>query len=149
MLQVLDQLWKDHIATLDLMRHTIVLRAYGQKDPLIEYKKEAFNLFAEMLDQLREKVTFLLCRAIIQTEAAESWQNAPHAPQKLETVHEQPQTFVGSPSAEDEPEQSKQPFAYGQQPFDKNNPETWGKISRNDPCPCGSGKKYKHCHGKI
>lgn len=149
LLQVLDQLWKDHIATLDLMRHTIVLRAYGQKDPLIEYKKEAFNLFAEMLDQLREKVTFLLCRAIIQTEAAESWQNAPHAPQKLETVHEQPQTFVGSPSTEDEPEPSKQPFAYGQQPFDKNNPETWGKISRNDPCPCGSGKKYKHCHGKI
>ena len=61
LLQVLDQLWKDHIATLDLMRHTIVLRAYGQKDPLIEYKKEAFNMFAQLLDQLREKVTLSRC----------------------------------------------------------------------------------------
>ncbi|MBQ8465137.1 MAG: preprotein translocase subunit SecA [Alphaproteobacteria bacterium] len=150
LLQVLDQLWKEHIATLDLMRHTIVLRAYGQKDPLIEYKKEAFNLFAQMLDQLREKVTFLLCRSIIETEKAENWQGTPHAPQKMQEVHEQPQNIVGHQTAsEEEEKQPQQPFTYGQQPFDKNNPETWGKVARNAPCPCGSGKKYKHCHGKI
>ena len=89
LLQVLDQLWKDHIATLDLMRHTIVLRAYGQKDPLIEYKKEAFNLFSNMLDQLREKTTFLMCRATIQTESAEAFQ--PQAqPARMQEIHEQP-----------------------------------------------------------
>jgi len=148
LLQVLDQLWKEHIATLDLMRHTIVLRAYGQKDPLIEYKKEAFNLFAQLLDQLREKVTFLLCRALIQSETAENWQNNQPAPGKMEEVHEQPQNLVGRATPQVE-EQPRQPFVYGQQEFDKNNPETWGKISRNDLCPCGSGKKYKHCHGKI
>ena len=149
LLQVLDQLWKEHIATLDLMRHTIVLRAYGQKDPLIEYKKEAFNLFAQMLDQLREKVTFLLCRAIIEANSAESWQNTPRTPTKMQEVHEQPQNIVGSQTPVEEQPQQQQPFMYGQQPFDKNNPETWGKISRNAPCPCGSGKKYKHCHGQI
>ena len=148
LLQVLDQLWKEHIATLDLMRHTIVLRAYGQKDPLIEYKKEAFSLFATMLDQLREKVTFLLCRAIIQSETAENWQNQPQTPSKMEAVHENPQTLVGN-SNQPQEQTPNQPFAYKQQEFDKNNPETWGKISRNDLCPCGSGKKYKHCHGKI
>ena len=71
LLQVMDQLWKEHIATLDYMRHTIVLRAYGQKDPLNEYKKEAFNMFSDMLDLLREKVTFLTCRAQIQNSSEE------------------------------------------------------------------------------
>lgn len=66
MLQTLDQLWKDHIATLDLMRHTIVLRAYGQKDPLNEYKREAFNMFSDMLDVLKERVTTIICRTTIQ-----------------------------------------------------------------------------------
>ncbi|MBR1605104.1 MAG: preprotein translocase subunit SecA [Alphaproteobacteria bacterium] len=152
LLQVLDQLWKEHIATLDLMRHTIVLRAYGQKDPLIEYKKEAFSMFAQLLDQLREKVTFLLCRATIETNSAESWQNTPHAPTKMEEVHEQPQNIVGSkrPQAEEATQpQQQQPFMYNAQPFNPNDPSTWGKISRNAPCPCGSGKKYKHCHGQV
>lgn len=150
LLQVLDQLWKEHIATLDLMRHTIVLRAYGQKDPLIEYKKEAFNMFAQLLDQLREKVTFLLCRATIETESAENWQNqnTPHQPTRMQEVHEQPQNIVGEQTILEEPVK-QQPFTYGQQEFDKNNPETWGKVSRNAPCPCGSGKKYKHCHGQL
>ena len=148
LLQVLDQLWKEHIATLDLMRHTIVLRAYGQKDPLIEYKKEAFNMFAQLLNQLREKVTFLLCRAVIEANTAEAVSNAPHAPTQMREVHEQPQNIVGNQSTPEEP-QPQQPFSYGQQEFDKNNPETWGKVSRNAPCPCGSGKKYKHCHGAI
>lgn len=85
LLQVMDQLWKEHIATLDYMRHTIVLRAYGQKDPLNEYKKEAFNMFSDMLDLLREKVTFLTCRAQIQNSSEEDLRlresNTPYARQ--------------------------------------------------------------------
>ena len=76
LLQVLDQLWKDHIATLDLMRHTIVLRAYGQKDPLNEYKKEAFNMFSDLLDTLKQRVTIVICHTTIQTNSQERMQQA-------------------------------------------------------------------------
>ena len=148
LLQVLDQLWKDHIATLDLMRHTIVLRAYGQKDPLIEYKKEAFNLFSNMLDQLREKTTFLMCRATIQTESAEAFQ--PQAqPARMQEIHEQPETLVGKQIPEADEAEKAEPFRYAQGAVDPKDPRTWGKVARNDLCPCGSGKKYKHCHGQI
>ena len=148
LLQVLDQLWKDHIATLDHMRHTIVLRAYGQKDPLNEYKKEAFNLFSNMLDQLREKTTFILCRTQIQTDSAETLaSNREGRSQNMQAVHERPQNLVGG---NDAPEAEKsEPFKYSRAAIDPNNPATWGKVSRNDPCPCGSGKKFKHCHGKV
>ena len=148
LLQVLDQLWKDHIATLDMMRHTIVLRAYGQKDPLIEYKKEAFNLFSNMLDQLREKTTFLMCRAMIQTESAEAFQAAGQQAPRMQEVHEQPQTFVGQSTPEAKEEKAV-PFRYTQGNIDPKDPSTWGKVARNDLCPCGSGKKYKHCHGQV
>lgn len=151
LMQVLDQLWKEHIATLDHMRHTILLRAYGQKDPLNEYKKEAFNLFSAMLDQLREKTTFLLCRAQIQNDAIEALQAKEQRPQNVKEIHETPESLVsGSASSRPEREEEKQsPFRYAKTEVDANNPATWGKISRNDPCPCGSGKKFKHCHGKV
>ena len=148
LLQVLDQLWKEHIATLDLMRHTIVLRAYGQKDPLIEYKKEAFNLFSNMLDQLREKTTFLMCRATIQTDSAEAFQPQSQ-PVQMREIHEQPETLVGHQTPETDDNEKAAPFRYAQGQTDPKNPNTWGKIARNDPCPCGSGKKYKHCHGQV
>ena len=148
MLQVLDQLWKEHIATLDLMRHTIVLRAYGQKDPLIEYKKEAFNLFSNMLDQLREKTTFLMCRATIQAESAEAFQPQSQ-PTHMQEIHEQPEAIVGRTASEEENSEKAAPFRYAQGAIDPHNPDTWGKIARNDLCPCGSGKKYKHCHGQV
>ncbi len=148
LLQVLDQLWKDHIAALELMRHTIVLRAYGQKDPLNEYKKEAFNMFSYLLDQLREKVTFLICNAQIQSNSAESM-NRPQTNQNYKEVHETPDSVISgtteTPQAEEKEKQT--PFQY--KPFDANDPSTWGKVARNDPCPCGSGKKFKHCHGKF
>ncbi len=152
LLQVLDQLWKDHIAALDQMRHTIVLRAYGQKDPLNEYKKEAFNMFSNMLDMLREKVTFLVCRAQIQMGDADALQNREVRHKNVREIHETPEALVGGSSrapAEPEPAEKRSPFVYNTAEFDPNRPETWGKISRNDPCPCGSGLKYKHCHGKI
>ncbi len=152
LLQVLDQLWKEHIASLDYMRYTIVLRAYGQKDPLNEYKKEAFNMFSDMLDMLRERVTFMTCRVQIQTENSEGLQLR-SAPSKIQEVHETPQSLLNArPAVQPQQSETKEkqvPFAYGKKAFDPNNPETWGKVSRNDPCPCGSGLKFKHCHGKI
>ena len=150
LLQVLDQLWKEHIAALDLMRHTIVLRAYGQKDPLNEYKKEAFKMFSQMLDQLREKTTFLLCRAQIQNDAIDALRAQEQKAQNVQEIHEQPEALVGGNAREETPAAEKpSPFRYSNEPFDPNRPETWGRISRNDPCPCGSGKKFKHCHGRV
>lgn len=119
LLQVLDGLWKEHIATLDHMRHTIVLRAYGQKDPLNEYKKESFRMFSDMLDNLREQVTFMYCRTAVRTESAEDLQR-----------NERRYSMKENRELSDEE-------------------KSWGKVSRNDLCPCGSGKKYKHCHGKV
>ena len=153
LLQVLDQLWKDHIAALEQMRHTIVLRAYGQKDPLNEYKKEAFNMFSEMLDLLRERLTFLICRVQIQMGDAAALQNRGETPRAMKEVHEEPQSLITrrpaeTPRAEQEAAKAS-PFAYSKEAIDPKDPTTWGKVSRNDPCPCGSGLKYKHCHGKI
>ncbi len=126
-LQVLDQLWKDHIATLDLMRHTIVLRAYGQKDPLNEYKKEAFNMFSRMLDILKQRATVVICHTVIQTDSQEQMQKAMDKEQNrpMSAVHE------------------------GDEPLKPMDPSLFVGVSRNDPCPCGSGKKFKHCHGRI
>lgn len=149
LLQVLDQLWKDHIAALDMMRHTIVLRAYGQKDPLNEYKKEAFNMFSWLLDQLREKTTFLSTRAQIQSDSVESLNRAPQ-PQNYKEIHETPESVISGNRQPAEDEREKQvPFQYNNAAFDPKDPSTWGKVARNDPCPCGSGKKFKHCHGKF
>ena len=153
LLQELDVLWKDHIATLDYMRHTIVLRAYGQKDPLNEYKKEAFNMFSEMLDLLRERLTFLICRVQIQMGDAAALQNRGETTRAMKEVHEEPQSLITrrpaeTPRAEQEAAKAS-PFAYSKEAIDPKDPTTWGKVSRNDPCPCGSGLKYKHCHGKI
>lgn len=136
-LQTLDQLWKEHIATLDLMRHTIVLRAYGQKDPLNEYKREAFNMFSDMLDILKEKITTVICHATIQQNSARDVKEQEQRAQnkKTEAVHE---TFGENPVVAPE----NTPSATIEKP-------EWSNISRNSPCPCGSGKKYKHCHGKV
>ena len=137
-LQTLDQLWKEHIATLDLMRHTIVLRAYGQKDPLNEYKREAFNMFSDMLDLLKEKITVVVCRAVIQQSSEKDIraQEEARMNQKMEAVHESMNNGV-APENKTAQESAK-----------IERPE-WGNVSRNSPCPCGSGKKFKHCHGKV
>lgn len=149
LLQELDGLWKDHIATLDYMRHTIVLRAYGQKDPLNEYKKEAFNLFSDMLNQLGEKVTFILLRTVIQSNDADKVENQAPRHKNVQAIHESPASLVGGSAAAAEPAEKQAPFQYSKGSIDPNNPATWGKVARNDLCPCGSGKKYKHCHGKV
>lgn len=128
LLQVLDQLWKDHIAALDLMRHTIVLRAYGQKDPLNEYKKEAFRMFSDLLDVLKERVTVVICHTVIQIGSEQQMAQAMQREQnrKMSAFHD------GAVTSDDEA-----------------NAAMFANIGRNDPCPCGSGKKFKHCHGRI
>ena len=150
LLQVLDQLWKEHIASLDYMRYTIVLRAYGQKNPLNEYKKEAFNMFSDMLDTLRERVTFMNCRIQIQPQGDGNLQLRQNTT-NMHEVHETPHSLIGGGEQEPAPQEEKRvPFQYNKSAtIDPKDPNTWGKVSRNDPCPCGSGLKYKHCHGKI
>lgn len=101
-----------------------------------------------MLDQLREKTTFLMCRATIQTDSAEAFQPQSQ-PVQMREIHEQPETLVGHQTPETDDNEKAAPFRYAQGQTDPKNPNTWGKIARNDPCPCGSGKKYKHCHGQV
>lgn len=137
LLQTLDELWKDHLLQLDQLRQGIGLRAYGQKDPLNEYKKEAFGLFAHLLARLRELVSNRLAHVEIQVED----------PQELEPL-QQNQRMQENRGEGVEPVVSAHNRVAVEE-RDPANPESWGRIGRNEPCPCGSGKKYKHCHGKL
>ena len=152
LLQILDQYWKDHLLRLDHLRQGIGLRALGQKNPLNEYKREAFDMFEDMLGRLREGVTSILSHIQIQVNAPEPVPE-PQAPQQIETQHAAVRPFAdgrANPDAEGEVLSKPQPMrhARGNQ-VDPNDPSTWGKVSRNAACPCGTGKKYKHCHGQL
>jgi preprotein translocase subunit SecA len=124
-MQSLDHLWREHLLHLDHLRGVVGLRGYAQKDPLNEFKSESFQLFEAMLNHLREMVTQHL--ALLEIAPAE-----PQLPQ-MTASHINPMT------GEDEFVQVREP----------KNPESWGRVSRNEPCPCGSGKKFKHCHGAV
>ena len=145
LLQILDQYWKDHLLRLDHLRQGIGLRAFGQKNPLNEYKREAFDMFQDMLARLREGVTQLLSHIEIQVESNNPVPD-PEAPQNTEARHEMAGAFGDAQAA---PLGGAQPARNQVAEIDPNNPATWGKVSRNAACPCGSGKKYKHCHGKV
>ncbi len=128
LLQILDQNWKEHLLALDHLRHAIGLRAYGQRDPLNEYKREAFDMFEGLLTRLREQITQLLSHIEIrQPEAIQ-----PGPVQQPARAH----AMAGGDG----------PAAAG---VDPGNPASWKNVSRNAACPCGSGKKFKHCHGKL
>ncbi|SMF33629.1 protein translocase subunit secA [Tistlia consotensis] len=161
LLNVLDRQWKDHLLSLDHLRHGIGLRAYAQRDPLNEYKKEAFDLFENMLGRVREETTALLSHiAIRSSDPAEMTPQRPA--QEMHETRQDP-ALQGTPEAAREPElvgaggPARPAEAAKPQPmrrpaasaFDPGDPATWGKVQRNAPCPCGSGKKYKHCHGKL
>jgi preprotein translocase subunit SecA len=148
LLQVFDQVWKEHLLSLDHLRQGIGLRAYGQRDPLNEYKSEAFVLFNAMLGDLRERVTSLLMRIELRPEAPLP---SPEPISVFDMRHPDP-AMAG---AELEPALAGDGLApaaalprASAQGVDPNDPSTWHRTSRNAPCPCGSGKKYKHCHGK-
>jgi len=139
-LQTLDNLWREHIVNLDHLRSVVGFRGYAQRDPLQEYKSEAFELFQALLANLREAVTAQMMRVELVREA----QPSPEPPPVMDPHH------IDASTGDDD-------FAGGndsglQMPPDDRDPadpETWGKVGRNEACPCGSGKKYKHCHGAF
>jgi preprotein translocase subunit SecA len=174
LLQLLDQIWKDHLLALDHLRQGIGLRAYAQRDPLNEYKREAFGLFEAMLVNLRESVTSVLCHMEISLNAPED-SFGPQGPGEMHETREDP-AFADAHRGGDE-DGGAHPAAVARSGFrgagvfsadsdpaevpsgwrlheplgrwiDPIDPDTWGKVPRNAACPCGSGRKYKHCHGR-
>ncbi|MGP1356955.1 preprotein translocase subunit SecA, partial [Roseicyclus sp.] len=145
LLQTIDQKWREHLLTLEHLRSVVGFRGYAQRDPLNEYKTESFQLFERMLDGLRADVSSKLARiqpltAEQQAEIIRQLQAQQAAAQReLETAAAASGT---GPAAAEAP----QPLVAG---FDETNPDTWGNPGRNDACPCGSGKKFKHCHGRL
>jgi len=132
---------------LEHLRQVIGLRGYGQRDPLNEYKAEAFTLFETLIAKLREAVTGQLMRVeIVQAPPAEEQQNLPYmeAHKVDPTTGEDEMSFASASLA---PAFAGNGAAVADR--NPNDPTTWGKVGRNDPCPCGSGKKYKHCHGRF
>ena len=145
LLQTLDHLWREHLVMLEHLRQVIGLRGYGQRDPLNEYKAEAFSLFESMVAHLREAVTAQLMRVeVVQSPPPEEAATLPY----MEAHKVDPVT------GEDEMAPALAPALAGngngmQAERKSNDPSSWGKVGRNEPCPCGSGKKFKHCHGKF
>ena len=138
MLQVQDQLWKEHLASMDYLRQGINLRGYAQKQPKQEYKRESFQMFQSLLERIKHEVIKILARVRIQAqEDVEAVQEQRRSSSPMQYQH--PEASSGSAQPEGNP------AADQAQPFVRDGK----KVGRNDPCPCGSGKKYKHCHGKI
>ena len=159
LIQTLDAVWKEHLYALDHLRQGIGLRAYGQKDPLNEYKAEAFALFNAMLDELKERVTTLMSRVELSPDHPPEADFQPR-PQTYMELHPEPMSFFATPEmaggdgADGELATLAAPLALAAQPLrseavNPDDPATWGATPRNAPCPCGSGRKYKHCHGKL
>ncbi|MCH7931418.1 MAG: preprotein translocase subunit SecA [Proteobacteria bacterium] len=141
LLQLLDQHWKDHLLTLDHLRQGIGLRAYGQRDPLNEYKREAFDLFGRLLTNLRTTVTMVLSHLELRIAPGESDLVPP--PRRRREHRASPGNGEDSSPF---PPPGVSPGRLGAPTLGAS---LWGKVGRNKPCPCGSGKKYKHCHGKV
>jgi len=145
-LQTLDALWRDHLVTLDHLRQVISWRSYAQRDPLNEYKSEAFDLFGALIIKLREQVTSQLMRLEVQFQPpeAEALQGQPQHINPLTGEDEESIADINARIAAGE--FVALPASVERDPL---KPETWGKVARNEACPCGSGKKYKHCHGVL
>jgi preprotein translocase subunit SecA len=145
LIQTLDAVWKEHLYALDHLRQGIGLRAYGQRDPLNEYKSEAFALFNSMLVELKERVTGLLARVELAPE-----QPMPPPPMMVQMVesHAEPVSALSGELALAEPRVMS--MTPNRTPaVDPHDESTWAGTPRNAMCPCGSGKKYKHCHGRL
>jgi preprotein translocase subunit SecA len=168
MLQELDKHWREHLAAMDYLRQGIHLRAYAQKNPKQEYKREAFELFGALLDRIKHDTISLLSRLQVRTEAEieeqERERERQMAARKLQLQHAAPQSVISGDAAPVGPEAAAAaagappmmgtggPFAAG--PTSAPEPmapvvRDGRKVGRNEPCPCGSGKKYKHCHGQL
>lgn len=143
MLQSLDTHWREHLAALDHLRQGIHLRGYAQKNPKQEYKREAFELFTAMLEEIKTEVTKILLTVQIRSEQqVEAVAETPRPPMNVQYHHAAYEEALGEEeeggSSQDQHQEKHQPFV-----------RQGGKVGRNDPCPCGSGKKYKQCHGKL
>jgi preprotein translocase subunit SecA len=155
-LQTLDHLWREHLVMLDHLRQVIGLRGYGQRDPLNEYKAEAFNLFEAMSQSLREAVTGQLMRVEIQTTPPPQPGPLPAMEaHKADPVTGEDEMALAAAGAQTLARHGIGPatgMAVGALEAPARNPKdptSWGKVGRNESCPCGSGKKFKHCHGKY
>jgi preprotein translocase subunit SecA len=164
LLQTLDHLWREHLVMLDHLRQVIGLRGYGQRDPLNEYKAEAFSLFEAMSQSLREAVTAQLMRVEIMPQPTEQQMMplpAMEAHKIDPTTGEDEMALamagaetlarhgIGGGGATAAAAVSAAPRAAATAERNPKDPTSWGKVGRNEPCPCGSGKKFKHCHGKY
>jgi preprotein translocase subunit SecA len=149
MLRVVDENWKDHLHQMDMLKEGIGLRAYGQKDPLVEYKQEAYHMFVSLVDAINQKILEMLWR----TQVVEAPREHRYAPPRLMLVHNDATNLgyqAGSAAAPAPQREMSDIQKAGQQRSDKAQPvkRDLPKVGRNDPCPCGSGLKYKKCHGK-
>ncbi|MCC5966395.1 MAG: preprotein translocase subunit SecA [Natronohydrobacter sp.] len=135
LLETIDRKWREHLLTLDHLRSAVRFRGYAQKDPLNEYKSEGFLLFEKMLNSLREDVSRYLSRIRPLSEEEQR--------EMMRQIALQQQSLAVAEANQGE---APEPLVEG---FDETDPATWGNPGRNDPCPCGSGKKFKHCHGSV
>jgi preprotein translocase subunit SecA len=157
LLQSLDHLWREHLVMLDHLRQVVGLRGYGQRDPLNEYKSEAFTLFETMSQSLREAVTAQLMRVEIMAQPPE--QLPAMEAHKIDPTTGEDEMALALAGAETLARHGIGGAAGGSAaatgratPAPERNPQdptSWGKVGRNEPCPCGSGKKFKHCHGRY
>ena len=138
LLQTIDGKWREHLLTLEHLRSVIGFRGYAQRDPLNEYKSESFQLFESLLDGLRSEVTQKLSQVRPMTEEEQK--------AMMEQLLAQQAQLQKAAEPDAEPNEDFEPLVAG---FVEDDPTTWGNPGRNDPCPCGSGKKFKHCHGRF
>ncbi|MDP2494405.1 preprotein translocase subunit SecA [Shimia thalassica] len=140
LLQTIDTKWREHLLTLEHLRSVVGFRGYAQRDPLNEYKNESFQLFEGMLDGLREDVTKTLSAIRAMTEEEQ---------QQMALEMQAREASLAAPAAADAAPAVEEPAAPAAANFVEDDPSTWGDPGRNEPCPCGSGKKFKHCHGRL
>jgi preprotein translocase subunit SecA len=139
LLQSIDTHWREHLSALDYLRQGIHLRGYAQKQPKQEYKREAFELFGQLLDAVKNEVTKTLM--MVRIESGDQIQQAAQA---IEERAEQISNVTYTA-----PDETGQPQVQAAAGGLADLASTWGQVGRNEPCPCGSGKKFKHCHGKL
>jgi len=145
MLQVLDNSWKEHLASMDSLRQGIHFRGYAQKDPKQEYKREAFDMFTSLLDHIKFEVVGILAKVqVAQEEDADAIDEQRQAPQEMHYEHAE-----AMPTSEQAPEANGSQNIENQEEHEQPFVRDGKKVGRNDPCPCGSNKKYKQCHGKL
>ncbi|MFP6761142.1 MAG: SEC-C metal-binding domain-containing protein, partial [Rhodospirillales bacterium] len=153
LLQVLDQVWKEHLLALDHLRQGIGLRAYGQKDPLNEYKTEAFEMFNQMLAELDDRITMILSHMEVQLTDVDDIDLYDRPDPNTYKLYRDPDfADMGDEGNQNRTRSNAihtRPLTLRQaaDEIDPEDPSTWGKVGRNTTCPCGSGKKFKHCHG--